>query len=65
MEQPIEEMVSTVDLLGASDEHLLRISREGMLALNLDEMLAIKQHFLTLGRNPTDLEIETLASLLG
>ncbi|SVB08349.1 uncharacterized protein METZ01_LOCUS161203, partial [marine metagenome] len=36
-------MVSTVNLLGASDEDLLRIRREGMLALNLDEMQAIKR----------------------
>ena len=61
MTQSVDEMVSTVNLLGASDEDLLHISREGMLALNLDEMQAIKRHFRALGRNPTDVEIETLA----
>ncbi len=33
----------------------------GPLALELDFMLAIRDHFRTLGRNPTDIELEALA----
>jgi len=53
--------VVTVDLLGASDERLLEISRKGMLSLNLDEMLTIRNHFKRLKRNPTDCELATIA----
>jgi phosphoribosylformylglycinamidine synthase len=63
--------VETVDLSGNDDE-LLRISREGLLALNLDEMQAIRDHFAGagsdgnrvasgLGTSPTDVELECLA----
>jgi len=52
---------ASVELLAASDEDLLRISRAGLLALNLEEMKRIRDHFAGLGRNPTDVEIETLA----
>lgn len=61
MARQIDEHVEIVDLIGASDEELTRISREGMLALNLDEMRVIRAYFVDLDRNPTDVEIETLA----
>ncbi|MBT5873718.1 MAG: phosphoribosylformylglycinamidine synthase, partial [Candidatus Latescibacteria bacterium] len=61
MASQIDEHTEIVDLIGASDEELTRISRDGMLALNLDEMRVIREHFVDLGRNPTDVEIETLA----
>jgi len=58
--------------LEVSDEELLKISREGILALSLDEMRAIRDYFSLpetiiartaqgLPRNPTDVEIEMLA----
>ena len=58
--------------LNVSDEELLRISREGILALSLEEMKAIRDYFNLpetvvartaqgLPRNPTDVEIEMLA----
>jgi phosphoribosylformylglycinamidine synthase len=50
-----------VDLLSADQPGLERISRQGQLFLNLTEMLAIKDDFARLGRNPTDVELETLA----
>ncbi len=50
-----------VDLLESSDEELQRISRDGLLALNLEEMQTIQSHFRELGRAPTDVELETLA----
>jgi phosphoribosylformylglycinamidine synthase subunit PurSL len=49
-----------VDLLGMDDDGLLAVSKHG-LWLSLEEMRAIRQHFWALGRNPTDVELETLA----
>ena len=53
--------VQTVPLVDASDDELERVSREGTLSLNLDEMRAIQAHFAEKGRDPTDVELETLA----
>ena len=53
--------VKEIEILTADDAELMRISQEGTLSLNLDEMQTIRNHFATLGRNPTDVEIETLA----
>ena len=50
-----------IDLLSADADRLERISREGQLWLSLDEMKAIQVHFREMGRNPTDVELETLA----
>jgi phosphoribosylformylglycinamidine synthase len=44
-----------------SDEELLQLSRSGQLALSLPEMRSIQRHFVELGREPTDCELETLA----
>lgn len=63
--------VSEIDL-NISDDALLRISREGVLALTLEEMRIIQAHFrdphvvaerraVGLGGMPTDVELETLA----
>jgi len=51
----------TVKMLNASGKELERISREGQLFLDLAEMRRIKEYFTRLGRNPTDIELETLA----
>ncbi|MBL4683908.1 MAG: hypothetical protein JKY37_04920 [Nannocystaceae bacterium] len=53
--------VATVALRAADDATLLRLSTDGMLALSLVEMKAIAAHFDTLGRDPTDAELECLA----
>jgi phosphoribosylformylglycinamidine synthase len=53
--------VISVDLEGASDEELLRLSKEGQLSLNIQEMYAIRDYFRKLGRKPTDCELETIA----
>lgn len=50
-----------VALLGKNDKDLLKLSQEGQLFLNLNEMRSIQKHFKTLGRNPTDVELETIA----
>ncbi len=63
--------VQEVELTGG-DEHLMKISREGLLALSLKEMKIIQAHFMDpdvqksrkgmgLGQKPTDVEIEVLA----
>ena len=50
-----------IDLLGANNDRLLQISRDGQLFLNLAEMQTIQSYFRGIGRNPTDVELETLA----
>jgi len=43
------------------DAALDRLSRDGHLFLSRDEMQAIQAHYRAAGREPTDLELETLA----
>ena len=63
--------VKEIDL-NVSDEELLRISKEGVLALTLEEMRIIQAHYrdpqvaaeratVGLGAKPTDVELECLA----
>ncbi|MHC1578245.1 MAG: phosphoribosylformylglycinamidine synthase subunit PurL [Dehalococcoidia bacterium] len=50
----------SVDLLSLDDDGLMELTKD-RLWLNLNEMRRIKDYFSTLGRNPTDVELETLA----
>jgi len=50
-----------VPLRSLDDEGLLRLSREGQLYLSLAEMTAIQAHYRGLDRDPTDIELETIA----
>jgi phosphoribosylformylglycinamidine synthase len=50
-----------VPLRALDDAGLERLSKEGQLALTLPEMQTIQQHFRDQGRDPTDVELETLA----
>jgi len=50
-----------VPIRSAGDGELMRISKEGVLSLTLEEMKTIQRHFAELGRDPTDLELEILA----
>jgi len=50
-----------VPLRGMNDEQLLHLSKSGQLHLSLAEMQTIQQHFAGLGRDPSDVELETLA----
>jgi phosphoribosylformylglycinamidine synthase len=52
---------SEVPLLGASENELARISKEGILSLNAEEMRAVQEHFKSLGREPSEIELETIA----
>jgi phosphoribosylformylglycinamidine synthase II len=53
-------ILTTVDLLNLDEDGLMRVSKD-RLWLNLSEMRRIKDYFSRLGRNPTDVELETLA----
>lgn len=53
--------IGIVDLIGANDKKLLEISTQGQLYLNINEMKAIQAYFKKEGRNPTDVELETIA----
>ena len=53
--------LSEINILNADNQTLLNISKEGQLAFNLNEMKHIQQHYKKLGRNPTDVELETIA----
>jgi phosphoribosylformylglycinamidine synthase len=50
-----------IPLREADDGELMGISRRGVLALNLEEMRSIQDYFRRQGRDPTDVELETLA----
>ncbi len=65
-------LVKEFDLANATDAELLKISKDGILALNLEEMKAIQNYYVNkktmasrkkmgLGQNVTDVELECLA----
>jgi phosphoribosylformylglycinamidine synthase II len=51
----------TVPLRHLDDAALEKLSRDNQLSLSLPEMHVIQEHFRDLGRDPTDVELETLA----
>ncbi len=55
-----EFALETIDLLNMDDDGLMALSQD-RLWLSLSEMKRIQDHFHKLGRNPTDVELETLA----
>jgi phosphoribosylformylglycinamidine synthase subunit PurSL len=59
--QPYEFALRTVPVRDLFNDALMRLSREGQLYLQLPEMQTIRQHFRDLGREPTDVELETIA----
>ena len=60
-EKLMSNKVNEFQVINADDAELMRISQEGTLSLNLNEMHAIQSHFTKLQRNPTDVELETIA----
>ena len=50
-----------VAIRALSDEELTRLSRDAHLFLSLDEMKAVQAEYRRVGREPTDIELETLA----
>ena len=59
--QPYRFELRTVPIRELDDDALVRLSREGQLYLQPAEMQTIRQHFRELGRDPTDVELETIA----
>ena len=49
-----------VSVREASDEDLVKISGDMALSLSLDEMKTIKEYFVKEGREPTDIELQSL-----
>ena len=58
---PYEFRLLTVPIRSLDDEGLQRLSRDGQLYLTLVEMQTIRDHFASLGRDPTDIELESIA----
>ena len=50
-----------VNCSDASEKQLRKLSQDGQLFLNLEEMKTIQKYFRKIGRNPTDCELETIA----
>lgn len=53
--------VEVINLTNADDSTLQKISQERLLALDIVEMYAIQNYYRRIGRNPTDVELETIA----
>ena len=56
-----EFRLETVRLSGLSDAELMKISVDGLLSLNIEEMKTVQTYFENEGRDPTDVELETIA----
>ncbi|MCM8784805.1 MAG: phosphoribosylformylglycinamidine synthase subunit PurL [Candidatus Omnitrophica bacterium] len=53
--------VREIDILNADEKELIEISEKNLLSLDIEEMKKIKEYFLSIGRNPTDCELECIA----
>ena len=58
---PYHFVLRTVPLRDLDDAALEHVSRDGQLSLSLAEMRTIQAHFREQGRDPTDVELETIA----
>jgi len=58
---PYELKLKTVDITKLNEERLVEISKKMDLFLNAVEMKTIQDYFKSLGREPTDIELEALA----
>lgn len=52
--------LSEINVLDANEKELLQISSELGVGLSLKEMKHVKQYFSNKGRNPTDVELQTI-----
>ncbi len=55
------DRVETVPIRHLGSEELLTLSKRRLLSLDLTEMRTIQHYYADLGRDPTDVELETLA----
>ena len=53
--------LTTVPIGAMDDAALAKLSRQGQLYLSLAEMQTIQAHFRSIGRDPTDVELESVA----
>jgi phosphoribosylformylglycinamidine synthase len=53
--------LTTVPIRGMHDDALQQLSKTGQLYLSLPEMRSVRDHFDSLDRDPTDIELETIA----
>jgi phosphoribosylformylglycinamidine synthase II len=58
---PYHFQLITVALRHLDDAGMEKLSRDNQLSLNIAEMRTIQSHFREVGRDPTDVELETLA----
>jgi len=58
--RPVPFPLVDVLLRDATHPELERVSTEMGLALSLEEMMAVKEHFVRLARDPTDVELQSL-----
>jgi len=58
---PYRFRLRTIPIRNLDDEGLMRLSQEGHLFLSLEEMKTIQQYYRSLGREPVDVELESLA----
>src|SRR4051812_16206908 len=56
-----ELKIITIPLRDLDEAALVKMSRDAHLFLSLDEMKAVQAHFRSLGRDPHEIELETLA----
>ncbi len=59
--KPYSFKKTVVPLLNLTDDALVKLSKDGQLALNLDEMKTVQAHFKEQGRDPSDVELESVA----
>jgi len=59
--RPYTLQIRHIAIRSLSDDELARLSREGHLFLSVEEMKGIQAYYRRIGREPTDLELETLA----
>ncbi|GAB6166865.1 phosphoribosylformylglycinamidine synthase subunit PurL [Thermostilla marina] len=59
--RPYRFALQTVPIRELDDEALKKLSIEGQLYLSLTEMQTIRNYYRELGRDPTDVELETIA----
>ncbi len=59
--QHYDLQVTHVPLCDLDDEAMAKLSREAHLFLSLEEMRTVRGHFRAIDREPTDIELETIA----
>jgi len=56
-----KHLATTIDIISLKDDELQELSKKNLLALSLEEMKVIQEYYRKICRNPTDVELETIA----